>query len=76
MQTLVLMTRNVKLTTRLCSVALFQGDVDLHDGDMLDLYLQPETGLEQDVKRWSLEYVDVSFKERDIWNLRNNHLMP
>lgn len=40
----------VKRTTCLCSVALFQADIDLHDRHMLDLNLQPKAGLEQDVK--------------------------
>lgn len=52
--TYVLMTlcvkTNVKLTTGLCFVALLQPDIDLHDRHMLDLNLQPKTGLEQDVK--------------------------
>lgn len=42
--------RNVKHTTCLCFVALFQTDVDLHNRHMLDLNLQPKSGLEQDVK--------------------------
>lgn len=41
---------NAKLTMCLCFVALFQPDIDLHDRHMLDLNLQPKTGLEQDVK--------------------------
>lgn len=39
-----------KLTTCLCSVALFQTDINLHYRYMLDLNLQPKTGLKQDVK--------------------------
>ena len=51
---------NVKLTSCLRSVARIQTDIDLHDGHMLDLNLQPKTGLEQNVKARSLEDVDVT----------------
>lgn len=43
-------TTDVKPTTCLSSVALFQADIDLHYRHMLDLNLQPKTGLEQDVE--------------------------
>lgn len=51
---------NAKLTTCLCFVTLLQSDIDLHKRHMLDLNLQPVTGLEQDVKGRSAEYVDVT----------------
>lgn len=40
----------VKPTARLCFVTLFQGDVDLHDGNMLDLNLYPKSSLHNYVK--------------------------
>lgn len=51
---------NAKLTTRLFYVTLLQPDIDLHKRHMLDLNLQPVTGLEEDVKARSAEYVDVN----------------
>lgn len=41
---------NVKPTARLCFVALLQGDVDLHDGNMLHLNLYPKSSLHQYMK--------------------------
>lgn len=56
----VIQRSHLRLTTRLCSVALVQPDVNLHERDVLDLNLQSERGLENNVERRCTEYADVA----------------
>lgn len=49
------------LTTCLGSVAMLQADIYLHDRHVLDLNLEPKSGLKNDVERRCVENVDVTY---------------
>lgn len=50
------------LTTCFGHVALLQADINLHERHMLDLNLEPKSGLKNDVERRRVENVDVTYQ--------------
>lgn len=53
-------------TSGLGSVALLQADINLHERHMLDLNLEPKSGLKNDVERRCVEDVDVTYRSSEI----------